>query len=132
MVKALLKAGYKVIAGQGDFFKCAVPRRFDLLCSNPPYGHAGKLALRFIEKSLELVTAQGDGMIALLLKADFDSGKTRAHVFAGEPRFAGKLVLRRRIIWFPDEEVVAAPSQNHAWFLWRSDHQRLPTIQYGP
>ena len=71
-----------------------------------------------------------DGFTAMLLRADFDSAKTRRSLFAECPLFARKLVLTRRIRWF--EDFVGSPSYNHAWFVWRRDHRGLPTIGYGP
>jgi hypothetical protein len=46
-----------------------------------PYGIQGKDAIRFIERALELVRPHR-GTVAMLLKADFDSGITRRRLFA--------------------------------------------------
>jgi hypothetical protein len=42
--------------------------------------------------------------------------------------FAKKLVLTKRILWFDGPK--AAPSFNHAWYLW-DHHHRPPTIVYA-
>jgi hypothetical protein len=57
----------------------------------------------------------------MLLRVDFDLAKTRADLFRDNPRFAGKSVLRDRIVWF--EQPGAAPSDDHAWFVWDASNQ---------
>src|SRR5262249_20684417 len=93
--------------------------------TNPPYGERkrGELAVAFIEHALTLDIPR----IALLLRVDFDSALTRRHLFADEPRFAGKLILLNRIKWFDGP---SSPSDNHAWFLWNRSHHGLSTIRY--
>ena len=104
-------------------------RRCNAIVSNPPYGTGGRRALEFIERSLEL-TRPVQGIVAMLLKVDFDSGKSRRHVFADCPAFAGKVVLIERIVWF--EPAIAEPSDNHAWHVWPWSHCGPPTISYAP
>jgi hypothetical protein len=87
------------------------------------------VALQFIERALEF-TRPNKGAVAMLLKVDFDSGKTRRHVFAECPAFVGKVVLTERIVWF--EPAIAQPSENHAWALWSWKHIGRPTISYAP
>jgi hypothetical protein len=48
----------------------------------------------------------------MLLRCDFDSAKTRGHLFGRCPEFAKKLTLVERIRWF--EYYPASPSFNHA------------------
>jgi hypothetical protein len=48
----------------------------------------------------------------MLLRVDFDSGKTRTPPFRDCPAFAEKVVLLDRIMWFPG---TVGPSMNHAW-----------------
>jgi hypothetical protein len=94
---------------------------FDVIATNPPYGSGGATALAFAERGIELLR-QFKNIIffALLLKVDFDSGRTRAHVFRDCPEFAAKIVLLERISWFkPKKDVRAHPSDNHAWFVWQ-------------
>ena len=47
------------------------------------------------------------------------------------PQWAKKVVLRRRIMWFPSE-TGDGPSDNHAWYIWDWRHEGPPTIVYGP
>ena len=67
-------------------------------------------------------------MVAMLLPIDFDSAKTRVHLFGNCSAFAAKFVLLSRIRWFPG---ASSPSVNHAWFLWSRAHAGLPTIHYA-
>jgi len=91
------------------------------ICMNPPYRQAEE----FITHSLEVAD-----FVAALLRVDYDSAKTRRYLFGDCSRFAKKLILTRRIIWF--ERPGAAPSYNHAWFCWSSAHRGPPTICYAP
>ena len=45
----------------------------------------------------------------MLLRADYDSAKTRAHLFGACPAFSKKVVLTRRIKWFDGP---CSPSEN--------------------
>jgi len=101
--------------------------------TNPPFGPRGRLAEAFIRAGLHHL---GDGFLALLLPADFDSAKTREPLFGGCLWFAGKIVLTRRIKWFehPDKPN-RQPKENSAWFLWGDTglyEHRLPVIKYAP
>jgi len=128
MARALRAAGFDVIRGSGNFLqRDRAGRDIDAIVTNPPYGNRGGLALKFIERALEETSPSG--VVAMLLKVDFDSGRTRSHVF-NHPAWAKKLVLRERIVWF--EPAIARPSENHAWYIWRWKHTGPPTIAYGP
>ncbi len=107
-----------------DFLLADSALDFDAIITNPPY----QLAQEFIEKSLELMAC--DGVVAMLLRTDFDHAKTRQHLFSGCRAFAKKLVLTKRIKWF--EESKGQPSFNHAWFIWDWKHRGAPTLAYGP
>ena len=96
----------------------------DGVCTNPPYGSQGKLACQFISHALNLVP-----VVVMLLRVDFDSGKTRTHLFRDCKAFARKIVLLDRIIWF-ERDGANGPSDNHAWFLWNKRHRGEPTISY--
>jgi len=102
------------------------------IISNPAFGRQGKIADRFIEAGLRLIG--GGGFLALLLAADFDSGKTRARFFRDCPLFAGKIVLTRRIVWFANPDPKRErPKENHCWFLWASPTpQTAPVLLYAP
>jgi hypothetical protein len=103
-----------------DFTNGAKPElAFAGIASNPPLGVQGRLTERFIEAGLHHIG--GGGFLALLLSADFYSGKRRLRFFRDCPLFAAKIVLTRRIVWFsnpdPDKE---RPKENHAWFIWQN------------
>lgn len=94
--------------------------------TNPPFGdRRGSLALHFIEKALE-VTQAYHSRSALLLPIDFDSAKTRQHVFQ-HPAFALKLVLLDRIKWFNGQ----SGATNFAWYIWDWKHKGPPVIWYA-
>lgn len=124
MVRALTSAGYQVvatdIASGVDFLDCATVVA-DAIITNPPY----TLAQAFIERGLELAD-----VVAMLLRTDYDHAAGRAHLFGGCPAFAKKLVLTKRIVWF--EGPKAAPSFNHAWYIWHRGHADSPMLAYGP
>jgi hypothetical protein len=130
MVRALTKFGDVLgtdidIAGN-DFLKCIVSpwhKPIDAIITNPPY----ILAREFIEHALRLMNPTG--LVAMLLRTDYDHAAGRKHLFA-DPSFAKKVVLRKRIQWFEDSK--GSPSFNHAWFIWDHQHQGAPTLAYGP
>lgn len=132
ILKVAKTKGYRpmssdIIKGQ-DFVTRSrpLPDRTDIV-TNPPYGdRRGSLSLAFIEKSLELTKAH-KGKVAMLLPVDFDSGKTRQHVFGGHQAFAEKIILLDRIKWFKGK----SGSTNHAWFIWNWKNTDVPTIKYA-
>lgn len=83
---------------------------FDAIITNPPYKHADD----FVRRALE--TTKPLGLVAMLLKVDFDSAKTRADLFAECDHYRAKIVLTDRIQWF--QHATSSPSENHAWFIW--------------
>ena len=127
MVRALEGLGLKVDAsdistGQDFLFE---PRRdADAIITNPPYVEAQS----FIERALAHM--RSDGLVAMLLRTDYDHANTRQHLFSGCAAFAKKVVLTKRIVWFDGPK--AAPSFNHAWYIWDWRHSGLPTLAYGP
>lgn len=116
-----------------DFLGSTVwPRDRDALVTNPPYGKRGELAEAFIRHAVHKLEAP---IAAFLLRADYDSAKTRRDIFADCVWFAGKIVLLDRIVWF-ERKGMASPSENHAWFIWiHKDEQYFkrarPWISYG-
>jgi hypothetical protein len=127
MAQVLRDEGFRVTATNNDFLAMASPpsRDIDDICTNPPFGTGGRLACQFIAHALELVP-----VVAMLLRIDFDSGKTRTNLFRDCPAFAHKIVLLDRIVWF-EREGAPGPSENHAWFVWNQRFQGLPTIIYA-
>lgn len=128
MVGALRESGRDVYASDihtgTDFLTTDVcPPGTEAVITNPPYDHA----LQFIEHALS-ITKPLQGLVAMLLRTDYDHAKTRKHLFQTCPQFAGKVVLTRRIVWF--EKKGASPSFNHAWYIWDWQHKGPPTISY--
>ena len=104
------------------------PDGFEAIITNPPY----ELATEFCERALQLTERSG-GMVAMLLRTDFDHAKSRTHLFRDNPSFCKKLVLMRRIAWFVEAngKPKASPSFNHAWYIWDWKHSGPPTIAYA-
>lgn len=95
-----------------DFLELDIPPGpFSALYTNPPYGKGNRDAVRFARLAL----ARCSGWVALLLTAKFDFGKTRADLFADNPRFTAKIALVDRIQWFPGE---SSGTEDHAWYVW--------------
>jgi hypothetical protein len=121
----LVEQGFAVVGTDDDFLqRTAPPTQVDAIVTNPPFGDRGELACAFIRHSLEL-----DVRIAvMLLRADFDSAKTRTDIFRDCQRFSGQVVLIDRIKWFAGPK---GPSDNHCWFLWDREHRGEPRIAYA-
>lgn len=84
---------------------------FDAIITNPPYGKGNRDAVRFAELALKRCS----GLVALLLTAKFDFGKTRYHLFRDNPRFLAKIALVDRIQWFAG---ATTGTEDHAWYVW--------------
>lgn len=114
---------------RADFLASALHDGADAIITNPPY----TLATEFIEHALRLMEPVG-GMVAMLLRTDFDHAKSRSHLFRDCPAFAKKVVLTKRIMWFEPEPGAKgkSPSFNHAWYQWDWKHEGAPTLAYGP
>jgi hypothetical protein len=131
MVGALSKHGFEVCASDistgADFLtQRDLPDDSVLaIVTNPPYVHATE----FIEQALWHMRPVR-GLVAMLLRTDFDHAKTRQHFFSGCGAFSKKVVLTKRIQWFEDS--TGSPSFNHAWFIWDWKHVGPPTLAYGP
>jgi hypothetical protein len=132
MLAALAETGRWIVGADDisegrDFLDCDQERmgHARAIITNPPY----VLAREFIERALEL-TAPRYGVVAMLLRTDFDHAKTRQYLFGDNPSFSKKVVLTKRIQWFEDSK--GSPSFNHAWFIWDHKHQGAPTLAYAP
>jgi hypothetical protein len=125
LVQALSAEGFRVVGTADDFLaRTALPDdRIDCIVTNPPYGIGSRLACQFVAHAIQRVP-----LVAMLLRADFDSGKTRTHLFRDCPVFSQKVVLLDRIMWFPGN---VGPSTNHAWFIWDRRHCGSATISYA-
>jgi len=130
MVDALGCAGFRVtatdIATGADFLESrTLPSdAIQAIVTNPPYSDAQP----FIEHALALTKPIG-GVVAMLLRCDFDHAKGRRHLFADCGAFSKKLILTKRIAWF--DRPGAAPSFNHSWYLWNWQHAGKPVIEYA-
>jgi hypothetical protein len=128
IVEAAWRHGYDAMGTDiifgADFLDSTDCDNHDIV-TNPPYGgRSGRLAREFIEHALEL-TEGHQGRVAMLLPVDFDSGKTRLHLFQ-HPAFALKLIPVDRIKWFDGK----SGSINNAWFVWCWKHQGPPILRY--
>jgi hypothetical protein len=125
MGRAFRHAGFQVTSTAGDFLRIDAPPTDDIDCvvTNPPYGQRGATACDFIEHGLGLARH-----VVLLLPIDFDSAKSRTHLFRDCPAFAHKIVLLGRVKWFAGPK---SPSSNHAWFCFDREHRGPATIGYA-
>lgn len=125
IAQALAFEGFLTTASNSDFFahRKLPSISIDGICTNPPYGFGGRTTMKFIEHALELAP-----VVAMLLPIDYDSGRTRVHLFRDCKAFALKLVLLDRIKWF---EGASEPSTNHCWCLWRRSHRGAARLAYA-
>jgi len=124
----LATAGHSVMLSDlrhgGNFLHLSNPGLCNAIITNPPFDQAKD----FIVHSLALMKPVR-GIVAMLLRIDYDSAKTRVHLF-NQPPFAKKIVLTRRIRWIVGS--TGQPSENHCWFLWDWRHTGPATIAYAP
>lgn len=148
MADALARGGYEVfctdiqpepgIGSAHDFTKRELPLlmpEIGAIITNPPYKK--KEAEAFVRNALDIMASR-QGVVAMLLAVDWDSGKTRRKFFADCPAWRRKIVLLDRIHWFDPEPVAkgekkkAGPSANHAWYVWSfAPPLAKPTIGYA-
>jgi hypothetical protein len=116
-----------------DFLAADYPTDWDgSIITNPPYARDGGLAVKFIDKALSMTERSG-GKVAMLLRVDFDSGRSRRRLFAEHPAFHRQYVLTQRIRWANIDQSEEGPQKNHAWFVWDwSRPFRDPTKGYLP
>jgi hypothetical protein len=111
------------------------PAPFASIVTNPPGGPRNATAEAFITTGLKHL-AHGVPLLALLLPVDFDSAVRRRQWFVDCSWFAAKIVLTRRIVWFPRTDGVrVAPKENHAWFVWQRTALKTrtpPLVLYAP
>lgn len=130
----VLKDRFQVVAtdretSEIDFLKCdtAVPGVQSII-TNPPYSDSAV----FIAHAIKLMEPRGQ--VAMLLRTDYDHASSRKHLFGKCQPFAAKLVLTKRIVWFVEAngKPKAAPSFNHAWYIWDWAHEGRPYLLYAP
>lgn len=146
MAQALQMAGYRVVSSDihaptdsgtlqsnrllvGDFLDegCPfLPFGFDAIVTNPPY----KRAEDFVRRALALTRPTG-GLVAMLLGAKFDWGKTRSDIFSDCPAWGLKIVIVDRIVWFDPQPGDSSPSEDHAWYVWDWRGQFGRSIRYA-
>lgn len=93
------------------------------IITNPPY----TLAEKFIRHALSL-TQPVSGVVAMLLRNEYDSAKGRNDLFCCPP-FAKKVVLTSRPRWIEGSE--GSPRHNYAWFVFDWNHAGDSVIGYG-
>jgi hypothetical protein len=141
MADALTAAGYEVMvsdiagaslgcknAAETDFLTCGSPgdATFSIV-TNPPYDRAEA----FIRKALDL-TARASGMVAMLLRNEYDCAAGRRDLFERES-FAAKLVLTKRPRWLDAlAQHSASPRHNFAWYVWDWHHSGSALIKWLP
>ena len=115
-----------------DFFACSEVLRLDgrkpnVIVTNPPYDSSPK----FVEHALDLMRPVG-GMVFMLMRVDWDSAKTRRHLFADCKAWGTKIVLTKRIMWFQPTpgSTGKSPSENHCWMVWDWKRQGPATLEY--
>jgi hypothetical protein len=132
IVRVLLNAGYSVHAGDlvdgENFFDTDFPLDVDGIVTNPPY----TVASLFIKHAISLMHSRV-GFVCLLLPSDFSYAKGRRELFADSPIFIKKIELTKRIVWFERSDGKrAAPSENHAWYIWDWRHDGGARLAWAP
>lgn len=112
----------------GDGHECSFLDEFEIpegcrsLITNPPYNEPWRgIADDFIRHGLGFFD-QDIEFMAMLLRSEFRSGKSRKDMFGECPHYMGELVLTTRPRWDygdPDAPEKAAPRHNFSWFLWQ-------------
>lgn len=130
MVRVLSQRGHNVhatdITIDLDFLECVSAPDTQAIVTNPPYS----LADKFIRHALDLMRPRR-GMVAMLLRNEFDSAKKRADIFKNNQAFFLKLVLTKRPRWFADDK--ASPRHNFSWFCWDFTYPHAaPIIRWAP
>lgn len=95
----------------------------EAIITNPPYGKGNREAVKFCELALKRCS----GLVAMLLTAKFDFGKTRHHLFRDNPRFTAKINLVDRISWAGNGET---GTEDHAWYVWTAKNDGPARIYY--
>ena len=103
------------------------------IITNPPYNEPWKgIADDFIRHGLSFFE-DGVDFMAMLLRSEFNSGRSRKDMFGECPHYFGELVLTTRPRWDygdPDAPEKAAPRHNFSWFMWKRGWQgKGPPVQ---
>lgn len=95
------------------------------IISNPPFS----IAPQFVRHAVNIGMRNPRGMVAMLLRCDWDTAESRRDLFSDAP-FAMKLVLTSRPYWHEDRH--ASPRFSYSWYIWRCGYEGLPQIMYAP
>lgn len=107
-----------------------VPAGCESIVTNPPYDAAES----FIQHALNL-TEPVQGMVAMLLRNEFDCARGHRRFFHDHPAFACRLTLTKRprwAWWETDRKDKAAPRHNFMWAIWDWQNRGMPTVRYAP
>ncbi len=110
-----------------DFFKFdrVIEPTVRIVASNPPYEYHEAFAAHAI-KLMEPV----QGQVALLLRVEFFSAKSRRHLFEAPAPFSKLVLLTFRPRW--SDTRGPSPRHNFAWAIWDWKHQGPPTVHWAP
>lgn len=88
----------------------------DAIITNPPYGKAAEAS---IVKALELMQPTC-GLVAFLMRHEYDCAKTRRYLFDEHPAFTAKVTLLHRPKWVEKQpgEKESSPRFSYAWYVW--------------
>jgi hypothetical protein len=134
MVDALRAAGYDVtamdISDGFDFLAKEImrPAHFHAIITNPPYDCGAEFCTQALFIMNKIPSCS---FVAMLLRVDFDSAKTRRFLFSENAHWSKKIVLLDRIRWEGIKQHTASPSYNHAWYLFNKYHIGPATIAYA-
>ncbi|MBI1206748.1 MAG: hypothetical protein GC191_05595 [Azospirillum sp.] len=132
MAAVLRRAGYDVVESDLDrqndpldFLQTTTMLGATLsIVTNPPY----HIAEKFVRHALDLALP-GGGMVAMLLRHEFDCAKKRRYLFE-RYQFFQKLTLTTRPRWI--ENTDNSPRHNFAWFVWNGLHDGPATLGWLP
>jgi hypothetical protein len=101
------------------------------IVTNPPYNEPWRgISDDFIRQGIGFLELSNVVFMAMLLRSEFRSGKSRKDLFGECPHYMGELVLTTRPRWDygdPDAPEEAAPRHNFSWFLWHRNYR----LQHG-
>jgi len=92
-----------------DFLDDDNPTSRDIV-TNPPYS----LAYAFVRHALNIT--EGRSLVAMLMRNEWDTAKTRDDLFDPNGRFMAKVVLTERPRWIAG--TTERPRHTYAWYVW--------------
>lgn len=133
ITKVIVRAGFNTISSdidvsefdveglsayELDFLEGTPMSDAQSIITNPPYN---RLAVKFVRRALKLMDELDVHFIAMLLRSEFKSGKTRPDIFGQCEHYMGEVVMTTRPRWDmgdPNRPEEAAPRHNYSWFCW--------------